>query len=125
MAYQIKIYPAPLVIPSIQPDKDSGSSISFKGYVRQLENDATITGISYEAFEEMAYHQFSLICKEAMDKWKVSNIIVHHVTEFVPVNNPSIFANVVSPHRAQGFQALQYVLTEMKVRVPIWKTPKY
>ncbi len=41
----------------------------------------------------------------------------------VPVNEPSLWVEVTAPHRAEAFDACQFVIDEMKQKVPIWKKP--
>lgn len=124
MKVTISIYPAPLNPPvSMEAGNESGAFIEFKGFVREKEGEARLSGIRYEAFEDMARHQFLIICQEIEKQWPVQEIQVHHVTGEVKVGHPSIWAAVTSSHRKEGFLAIQYLLTEMKKRVPIWKHP--
>jgi molybdopterin synthase catalytic subunit len=32
---------------------------------------------------------------------------------------------VASPHRSEGFQASQWIVDELKRKVPIWKRPRF
>jgi molybdopterin synthase catalytic subunit len=41
----------------------------------------------------------------------------------VPVNEPSLWVEVVAPHRGEAFAACQWLIDEMKRVVPIWKKP--
>lgn len=100
-----------------------GAVICFSGLVREIEGDAPITAIDYEAHEQMARHQFSLIFDAVEKRWPVESTRVVHRIGVVPVNEPSLWVEVVAPHRADAFAACQFIINEMKQKVPIWKKP--
>jgi molybdopterin synthase catalytic subunit len=39
----------------------------------------------------------------------------------VAVNEASLWVEVIAPHRAEAFAACQFLIDEMKAKVPIWK----
>lgn len=97
----------------------------FSGIVREGEQGKKIDAIEYEAFEEMVMHQFNLILNEIESKWPIESIRLVHRIGHVPVNESSLWVEVVSPHRQEAFEASQWLIDEMKKRVPIWKHPQY
>jgi len=100
-----------------------GAAVYFAGIVRASEAGATIRAIEYEAFEKMARHQFELIFQEIEKRWPIECVrVVHRVGE-VAVNEPSLWVEVISPHRGEGLAACQFLIDEMKRLVPIWKKP--
>ena len=101
-----------------------GAVVCFLGVVRAQEGESVITGLEYEAFEEMARHQFGNILDEITARWPVESVRLIHRTGFVPVNVPSLWVEVAAPHRGEAFAACQYLIDEMKKRVPIWKHPR-
>ena len=103
--------------------KGMGAVICFSGVVREIEGDTLITAIDYEAYEEMAHHQFGLIFDAVEKRWPVESVHVVHRIGVVPVNEPSLWVEVTAPHRAEAFDACQFVIDEMKQKVPIWKKP--
>ena len=103
--------------------KGMGAVICFSGVVREIECDAHITAIDYEAHEKMARHQFALIFDAVEKSWPVESVRLVHRLGVVPVNEPSLWVEVTAPHRAEAFDACQFVIDEMKQKVPIWKKP--
>ncbi|HJO53274.1 MAG TPA: molybdenum cofactor biosynthesis protein MoaE [Verrucomicrobiota bacterium] len=103
--------------------KGMGAVICFLGVVREIEGDAPITAIDYEAHEEMAHHQFGLIFDAVEKSWPVESVRLVHRLGVVPVNEPSLWVEVTAPHRAEAFDACQFIINEMKQKVPIWKKP--
>ena len=100
-----------------------GALVCFSGVVRGREGDVSITAIEYEAHEEMALHQFGLIFDAIEQQWPVDSMRVVHRLGLVPVNEPSLWVEVTAPHRAEAFAACQFLIEEMKQKVPIWKKP--
>ena len=103
--------------------KGMGAVIYFSGVVREIEGNAPITAIDYEAHEEMARHQFALIFDAVEKSWPVESVRLVHRLGVVPVNEPSLWVEVTAPHRAEAFDACQFLIDEMKQKVTIWKKP--
>jgi molybdopterin synthase catalytic subunit len=100
-----------------------GAAVYFSGVVRGTEAEAAITAIDYEANEIMARHQFSLIFEQIAQRWPIESIRVVHRLGVVKVNEPSLWVEVIAPHRGEAFAACQFLIEEMKRVVPIWKRP--
>jgi len=98
-----------------------GAVVYFLGVVRGTEEETSIRALDYEAFEPMARHQFELIFQQVAKRWPIESVrLVHRIGE-VAVNEPSLWVEVVAPHRGEAFAACQYLIDEMKRLVPIWK----
>ena len=95
----------------------------FSGIVRAQEGNDTISAINYEAFQQMAEHQFKLILDAIEKKWPIESIRLVHRTGVVKVNESSLWVEVIAPHRGEAFDACQWLIDEMKRTVPIWKKP--
>jgi molybdopterin synthase catalytic subunit len=100
-----------------------GAVVTFAGVVRGREGEAAITGIDYESFDDMARRQFELIFAEIEQRWPIESVRLAHRTGIVKVNEPSLWVEVVAAHRAEAFYACQFLIDQMKKRVPIWKKP--
>jgi molybdopterin synthase catalytic subunit len=101
----------------------AGAAVYFAGVVREREGAEAICALDYESFERMAEHQFQLILDELATRWPVEAVRVIHRIGRVPVNAASLWIEVIAPHRQEAFAACQYLIDEMKQRVPIWKKP--
>lgn len=100
-----------------------GAAICFLGVVRGEEGADTITAINYETFQQMAEHQFKLIFVEIEKRWPIESVRLVHRIGIVKVGEPSLWVEVISPHRSEAFAACQFLIDEMKRVVPIWKEP--
>src|SRR5947208_1031221 len=87
---------------ALQPPKaeycGSGAVVDFFGVVRPLENGRPISGIDYEAHSAMASHQLKSIAAEAIEKFDLHTVVVHHRIGFVPIGEPSVFVRTASGH---------------------------
>ena len=100
-----------------------GAVIYFLGVVRGGEGEQKISAIEYEAFKKMAEHQFHLLFDQIEKRWPIASIRLVHRIGIVKVNEPSLWVEVVAPHRGESFAACQWLIDEMKRVVPIWKKP--
>jgi len=100
-----------------------GAVVNFLGVVRGSEEGKTISAIEYEAFEKMVVHQFNLLFDDMAKNWPVESVRLVHRVGVVKVNEPSLWVEIVAPHRGEAFGACQWLIDEMKRVVPIWKKP--
>lgn len=100
-----------------------GAAVYFTGVVRGTEGDSPIRAIDYEAFQKMAEHQFGLLFDEMQRRWPIESVRLVHRVGLIPVNEASLWVEVIAPHRAEAFAACQWLIDEMKRLVPIWKKP--
>lgn len=100
-----------------------GAVVYFAGIVRGSEEGAAIQAIEYESFQRMAEHQFNLLFDEMEKRWPIESVRLIHRLGVVKVNEPSLWVEVIAPHRGEAFEACQWLIDEMKRVVPIWKKP--
>jgi molybdopterin synthase catalytic subunit len=106
-------------------DRQAGAIVDFWGVVRPFENEREIDGIEYEAHPTMAEHQLRLITQDAAEKFSLKNVIVRHRVGFVGVGEASLFLRVEAGHRGDAFLASEWIVDQLKQRVPIWKKPLF
>ena len=123
---EISVTPTPLAARARDIDiVGAGAFVDFWGAVRPIEDGREIEGIDYDAHREMAEHQLKRIAEQAAERFGLKLVIIHHRIGFIAVGEPSLFLRVASPHRRQGFQASQWIVDELKKKVPIWKRPRF
>ena len=125
MTRWLRIQPGPIDETALQRERTMsrrvGAVIYFLGVVREQEGSAPIVALEYEAYEKMAVHQFHKIFDDIERRWPIESVRLVHRIGAVPVNEPSLWVEVIAPHRAEAFHASQYLIDEMKKMVPIWK----
>ena len=122
---EVLLTEAPLDAPPQNHDVDAGAMVDFWGVVRRLEDGREIEGIEYEAHREMAEHQLRQIAGQAAEKFPLQLVIIHHRVGFIAIGEPSLFLRVATPHRSEAFRASQWIVNELKKKVPIWKKPRF
>jgi molybdopterin synthase catalytic subunit len=123
--YEVLVTKARLSAPENRSDGTAGARVDFWGVVRGSEDGREIEGIDYEAHRKMAERQLRQIAEQAAMELKLRSVIIHHRIGFVAVGEPSLFVRVRSGHREAAFRASQWIVDELKKRVPIWKRPKF
>jgi molybdopterin synthase catalytic subunit len=106
-----------------QMSAESGAVVYFLGVVRGAEDGNAIQAIDYETFKPMAEHQFNLLFDVMEKRWPIESLRLIHRVGIVQVNEPSLWVEVIAPHRGEAFAACQWLIDEMKRVVPIWKKP--
>ena len=114
-----------LCVPDSRLDAESGAAVDFRGIVRGSEDGREIEGIVYDAHREMAEHQLRQIADQAGIQFRLRSVIIYHRIGFVAVGETSLFTRVCSGHRPAAFRASQWIVDELKKKVPIWKRPKF
>ncbi len=120
---EVLLTSAALTRPPARFDAASGGVVEFFGVVRGQEGPDAIAGIDYEAYQEMARHQFDRLVEETAARFPGHDLTVHHRSGCGPVAEPSLFLRVSAAHRGPAFSAAEWFIDEMKQRIPIWKHP--
>jgi len=127
MKRQLTIAPEPIneaaLLAERRMSSGMGAVIYFLGVVRGEEEGKTVSAIKYEAFEKMITHQFHLLFDEIEKRWPIESVRLVHRVGVVKVNEPSLWVEVIAPHRGEALAACQWLIDEMKRVVPIWKKP--
>jgi len=79
-----------------------------------------VKAIDYSAYEEMANQKFHEIREAAFDRFDLSCMHIYHSKGVVDVGEICLFVFVSSPHRKEVFEALHYIVEEIKVQVPVF-----
>ncbi|MDB6124377.1 MAG: molybdopterin converting factor, large subunit [Pedosphaera sp.] len=111
------------LVPQRVMSSGMGAAVYFTGVVRGMEESEEIQGIEYEAFQKMVDHQFNLLFDEMEKRWPLESVRLVHRLGWVKVNEPSLWVEIIAPHRGEAFAACRWLIDEMKRVVPIWKKP--
>ena len=104
-----------------------GASIYFFGTVRNINDNKTVTGISYDSHDEMVIKSFEEIYNEADQKLDVRDkaVFIEHAKGYLNLGEISIIIAVACKHRDQAYVLSRYIIEEIKKRSPIWKKEHY
>jgi molybdopterin synthase catalytic subunit len=125
----VEIRGEPLVlerlIAAVRTDAD-GAVVSFLGVARERSDDErSVTGLSYEAYPAMALPEMRAIVEEAERRFAPCRVACVHRVGALALGEASVAVAAAAPHRAAAFDACEYVIDELKARVPIWKLEHY
>ena len=105
---------------------DIGAHAIFLGQVRKdVKGNAGVSNIEYSAHYEMAEKTFESIRENAFEMFDMVCMHMHHSLGKVKVGEISLFVFVSCKHRPQSFEALEWIVEEIKNNVPIWKKENY
>jgi molybdopterin synthase catalytic subunit len=99
----------------------NGAVVTFSGVVRNHSGSTKTAHLIYEAYAQMAERVMAEIGSEAMTKWGVDDVAVLHRVGQVEIGEISVLISVGSPHRGEAFKSCNYIIDQLKERVPIWK----
>jgi len=105
---------------------EHGAVVVFVGVVlRRSDDDRSVSGLSYEAYQELAVGEMKVIAQEVVSRFSPCEIAMQHRIGDLKVGEPSVAVAIATAHRAQAFDACRYAIDELKKRVPIWKKEHY
>ena len=93
----------------------------FIGTVREATKGKTVVRLEFEAYEKMALKEMRKIAEEALQKWNVHKISIHHRTGVLKIGEIPVVIAVSAAHRDAAFDACRYIIDTLKKTVPIWK----
>ena len=106
---------------SIIDSKGCGSVVSFVGLTRDHEDGVPVKGLEFDAWEDKRPKVLQSIAEEAISTFGVSSVVMSHRTGFVEPGQEIVCIHVGSAHRAEGFTACSWIISELKRQAPLWK----
>ena len=106
-------------------DTSAGGYVSFEGWVRDHNEGRQVTGLEYEAFQELALKEGARIVGEALRRFPIKHALCVHRVGALGLRDLAVWVGVSSAHRREAFEACRYIIDEVKHRVPIWKKEHY
>jgi molybdopterin synthase catalytic subunit len=98
-----------------------GAHNIFLGQVRADEiNGKLISAIEYTAHVQMANAKFHEIREATFVKFNLTCMHIYHSLGIVNAGEICLFVFVSSPRRKEVFKALEYVVEEIKAKVPVF-----
>jgi molybdopterin synthase catalytic subunit len=103
----------------------AGGVVVFVGRVRPDRSAAgPVVALEYEAHGPPALARMRELEVEARRRYGARRVVLWHRVGRLRVGEVSVLAGAACPHRAEAFAAARFLIEELKVVVPIWKTER-
>ena len=102
-------------------DPAAGGTCVFVGTVRDHSAAGDVTGLRYEAWEELAERRLEELAAQLAATWELRKVAILHRTGDLSVGETSVVIAVSAPHRTEAFEACRHAIERLKEDVPIWK----
>ena len=102
-------------------DRGVGAIASFIGTVRDVNDAATITGMTLEHYPGMTEPALEEIVDEAHRRFDIRDALVIHRVGALAPGDQIVLVVVTSAHRGMAFDACEYVMDLLKTHAPFWK----
>ncbi len=115
------------VLPSrLLPDHDAAGAIAtFVGVVRDHNEGRPVLRLDYEAYPELAQKEGERIVAEAMGRFPILDAACAHRVGALMIGDAAVVVQAAGAHRSEAFRACEWIVEEVKRRVPIWKKEHY
>lgn len=98
-----------------------GAVAAFVGLVRDMNEGSSVGEMVLEHYPAMTQKALEGIVTEARGRWNILDaLVVHRVGRLKPTDQIVLVA-VAGTHRAEAFQACEFIMDWLKTRAPFWK----
>ena len=98
-----------------------GAVVTFSGLVRDFETDDSIESLSLQHYPGMTEKLLQEIVDQAHQRWSlIGSTVIHRVGKLLP-GDQIVFVGVASEHRADAFEAAQFLMDYLKTKATFWK----
>jgi molybdopterin synthase catalytic subunit len=120
----VRVTTDPIVVDEVLAfvaDPGAGGTCAFVGTVRDRSDEGEVTGLTYEAWEDLAVQRLQALAEDAMGRWPLRRVAIAHRHGELAVGEASVAIAVSAAHRAEAFEACRDLIERLKQDVPIWK----
>ena len=98
-----------------------GAVVTFTGLVRDFQFDSSIDSLSLQHYPGMTETLLQEIVDQANKRWNlIGSSVIHRVGKLLP-KDQIVFVGVASQHRADAFEAAQFLMDYLKTKATFWK----
>ena len=102
-----------------QRNKGAGAVVSFTGIVRDVAGG--LNAMEIEHYPGMTERAIQSIVDNAKARWNLQGAMVLHRYGVLPPEAPIMMVATASKHRADAFEAADFLMDYLKSRAPFWK----
>ena len=98
-----------------------GAIASFLGVTRSMEAGERVLRLEFDAWLERLEPVLRDLGSEAIERFGVRTVGLSHRTGEVPSGDRIVAIHVGATHRAEAFDACEWLIDELKRQAPLWK----
>ena len=98
---------------------DMGAIVTFTGIVRDVGDD--LLHMLIEHYPAMTQPAIEKIEAEAVKRWSLGDSLIIHRYGPLKPGEAIMMGATAAPHRADAFQAAEFLMDYLKSRAPFWK----
>jgi Molybdopterin converting factor, large subunit len=102
-------------------DRGVGAIAAFVGTVRDVNDDAPVTGLSLEHYPGMTERALESIVDEAKRRFDIRDLLVVHRVGALAPGDQIVLVIATSAHRRMAFDACEFAMDLLKTEAPFWK----
>lgn len=106
-------------------DNAAGGYVVFEGRVRNHNEGREVLSLEYEAFDELALAEGNRVVEEALARFAIFGASCVHRIGHLQIGEVAIRVEVAAAHRQEAFEACEWIVDQVKQRVPVWKKEHY
>ena len=100
---------------------DVGAVATFIGLVRDVNDGASVGGMTLEHYPGMTERAIEAIITEAKTRWNIFDATVIHRVGALQPRDRIVLVAVCGGHRGESFAACEFIMDFLKTRAPFWK----
>ena len=113
------------IVPPEPDEPNAGGFVTFEGRVRNTNEGRPVSTLEYEALPAVAINEGTALIEEASRKFGLIWAHAIHRVGKLELGEVAVWIGCGAPHRKEAFQACEYIIDELKHRLPIWKKEHY
>lgn len=98
---------------------NTGATVTFTGLVR--DDTGVLDHLEIEHYPGMCERAIAKIAEDAAERWSLTDCLVIHRYGKLPVGAQIMMVATAGRHRAEAFEAAEYLMDYLKSRAPFWK----
>lgn len=102
-------------------DPTCGGICLFVGTIRNHNKGKTVIRLEFSSYDPMALREMDKIVEEAKALHELQHVALHHRKGEMAIGDIAVIIAVGSHHRKAAFAGCEWIIDQLKERVPIWK----
>ncbi len=103
----------------------AGGLVVFQGWVRNHNQGKVVNALEYQIYHELAINEGNKILQEAIEKFELLGAVACHRYGYLQIGEMAVWVGTTASHRQAAFLGTEYIISQIKQRLPIWKKEHY